>query len=511
MKSIYNIVEESKDSDSVFALFQAIQFFKKSGGGEWLLPALNEERDEVTPLALALNKGRLDMAVSLVTAGANLSGYNLFYKGSCLSTKPMETARFLLDFEYGFSVKDPKTQKTTLHALVEHDTTLRSCVSFYSDKRSKLYELADIIIDRQRLNFNAQDINGRTPLHRLQKSESELEVHVAKKLLAGGADVNIVDKDGRTALHDAANFGHKKLLEIFLASGRTEVNIVDKHGRAALHYAVIFDSSELTKIFLQNRSVDVNIVDKKGQTPLLRAVLAGYSGIVARLILDSRTNKRNIEDKLLIDLVAKQLDPCKNSGDAKQLLDFFLDKGFDFADSAYDGSTILHSLLNGSYSSNYLIEPLFSRCPKYLINNQDADGNTVLHKLMYKRNNFIGGWAAVSSDDEEEENPEESHITGVTSILSKWKDYIDFSLQNKEGETLLDLARTFDIKEIIARAITDKKPPEWQAPKEKWTLARRAWCSAVARSVPSFPMAGAGAAVGSIADHALEKGSSIAC
>lgn len=46
-------------------------------------------------------------------------------------------------------------------------------------------------------------------------------------LIKSGIEVNAVDNDGRTALHDSSWTGHTKIVKLLLASG-AEVNKADK-------------------------------------------------------------------------------------------------------------------------------------------------------------------------------------------------------------------------------------------------------------------------------------------
>ena len=77
------------------------------------------------------------------------------------------------------------------------------------------------------------DQDGWTPLHWAAWIGHQ---DVAKLLLDGGADLNMVTQHGGTPLHWAANNGRKTVVQLLLERGAWP-NIRDQFGRTPLSYA----------------------------------------------------------------------------------------------------------------------------------------------------------------------------------------------------------------------------------------------------------------------------------
>ncbi|KAI8025638.1 Adenylosuccinate lyase [Camellia lanceoleosa] len=86
-----------------------------------------------------------------------------------------------------------------------------------------------------------------------------------------GADVNLKNNGGRTALHYAASKGWLKIAEILLSHG-ANINLKDKVGCTPLHCAASTGNSELCELLIEE-GAKVDAIDKAGQTPLMSAVI----------------------------------------------------------------------------------------------------------------------------------------------------------------------------------------------------------------------------------------------
>ncbi len=87
--------------------------------------------------------------------------------------------------------------------------------------------------------------------------------------LDAGADVDAVDRDGRTALHNAAIDGRADLAELLLDRG-ADPNATDAQQWTPLHFAAREHHVALAELLLR-RGASIDAVDSFGNTPLFRA------------------------------------------------------------------------------------------------------------------------------------------------------------------------------------------------------------------------------------------------
>ena len=157
--------------------------------------------------------------------------------------------------------------------------------------------------------INTSDIHGAFPIHYAAQmcgptedqasDKARVFLVVLRKLLARGADPNVldkdlrppvlwaasagsadaflalvnygalsdkVDKDGLAALHCAASRGHKECLSILITLCGADVNQRDGNGCTALFYTVTLGYMECTELLLGCGAL-TDIQDRKGRTP----------------------------------------------------------------------------------------------------------------------------------------------------------------------------------------------------------------------------------------------------
>ncbi|RYP54685.1 hypothetical protein DL768_000621 [Monosporascus sp. mg162] len=138
------------------------------------------------------------------------------------------------------------------------------------------------------IDIGAEDDQGATPLHWAAAGGHEVATAL---LLSKGANAQAVDKEGRTALHYAAEAkntsgtnalhraakeGDLATMQMLLTEG-VDVNSRDSTGATALHWAAAWGHEPAVRLLLEN-GVEVTAVDRYGWSALHRAANDRHGG-----------------------------------------------------------------------------------------------------------------------------------------------------------------------------------------------------------------------------------------
>jgi ankyrin repeat protein len=117
---------------------------------------------------------------------------------------------------------------------------------------------------------------------RLLKAANQGHVQGVRELLTNGADVNLANNNGATALMIAAESGHKDIVELLLGKG-ADVNKPTTDGWTALMIAAQNGHKDIVEL-LVNKVDDVNLANNNGNTALMIAAQSGHKEIMELLL-----------------------------------------------------------------------------------------------------------------------------------------------------------------------------------------------------------------------------------
>ena len=128
--------------------------------------------------------------------------------------------------------------------------------------------------------LNQVDKGGQTALMLAAKYYSDDHGLSVKCLVDAGADVNVQDRDGCTALMYASDEGHTESVKFLTEQmSVSALNQVNNDGKSALLMAAStsLDDHGLSVKFLVEAGADVNVQDRSGRTALMYALEEGHT------------------------------------------------------------------------------------------------------------------------------------------------------------------------------------------------------------------------------------------
>lgn len=96
-------------------------------------------------------------------------------------------------------------------------------------------------------------------------------------------DPDAKDKYGRTPLSWAAQVGNEKIVQLLLDTDQVDPDAIDNDGRTPLLWAARMGKKETVQLLLATDKVDPDAIDTDGKTPILWASQNGYETIVGLL------------------------------------------------------------------------------------------------------------------------------------------------------------------------------------------------------------------------------------
>ena len=136
---------------------------------------------------------------------------------------------------------------------------------------------AEILQALKHLDLARED--GKTPLMLLQYLDINTVIGLLPLFLDRGVHVNATDQGGRSALLLHTDLiCYKDTVKELLKAG-ADVNLADNQGNTALHYSLLYGSADVAR-FLIRKGADYNRPDNQGRTPVQIAVEKGYDTVL---------------------------------------------------------------------------------------------------------------------------------------------------------------------------------------------------------------------------------------
>ena len=171
-------------------------------------------------------------------------------------------------------------------------------------------------------NVNMCNNLGQTALMKCCFIEnSSQRQQMFKLLLCYGADINMVDKSGKTVLHYAALLGRCEVVDIITRNTLSlDLNALDRNGKTPLLYAVMSGNVETCRSLvkcLKHYGLTVDKTDAAGITPFITARTLGYTQIADILIYEGNANAFQSDNKFF--RCADEWAFLKSSGQPKNV------------------------------------------------------------------------------------------------------------------------------------------------------------------------------------------------
>ena len=123
----------------------------------------------------------------------------------------------------------------------------------------------------------------------------------ARAALTRGEDVNdknsfgwtalmlaVCNSNGTTPLMWAVSFKHNSIVKLLLDQPAVDVNVKDKWGQTALHDAASANNAEGARMLLLHKDISANVIDNDGCTALMRAVALESEEVLRELVKHQR-------------------------------------------------------------------------------------------------------------------------------------------------------------------------------------------------------------------------------
>lgn len=246
-----------------------------------MAPIDTQDKDEYTPLAIAVKEGNSSVAGFLVERGAKVNIFGPKF-GSivhiAVANGDLNLVKLLVDAGADREAVDPNYGKSLLYTALE----------IQDDRRLK--RMVKYLVDEAKVPINKFGGRLEYPIIKAAAADgyhATSTIEILKFFIRRKVEINITDSQGRTALHIASATASLERMKALVAAGGN-VDTKDKFGRLPIHFAAGTDSKHSTDVvaYLLDlyQDMDINVVDQDGWTPLMWAARSGSAGIITKLV-----------------------------------------------------------------------------------------------------------------------------------------------------------------------------------------------------------------------------------
>lgn len=163
-------------------------------------------------------------------------------------------------------------------------------------------EIFNFLISKGALVNAVHNEHGYTALHTAAMYDCG---NYVESLLNAGADQNIQDNLGLTALMQAIRFGSSEIARTLVVTASSNLSIRDNKGFTAMRHAADCHSGEMDVRQLLAAGADPNTADNEGITPLMDAAKSKFGILRALLEFGANLNSQNSDGETALQIAAR--------------------------------------------------------------------------------------------------------------------------------------------------------------------------------------------------------------
>jgi ankyrin repeat protein len=277
---------------------------------------------------------------------------------------------------------------STIFAFYEYNDFFRACYKRDYDRVLEFIRIG--------ANVNMSNSEGTTPLMWFLKgyTNNSQIIETMDLLIENGADINLEDKKGNTALFYSLLEDDYNIAKYLIDNGGNLKYESEINGHNALSYAISYGSTEMLDFLINYKNLNINQEFKNGETALLLANVENASYMKINYLIKNGANLLKSTDSGETPLMRAA------SNGNPEVLEILLDNGAKINRQNNEGMTPLIYACKNSLNPDvveYLINKKANTNIKdksgknaldYIEENEELKNTKVYYKLKEKTNSF---------------------------------------------------------------------------------------------------------------------------